>query len=94
MEDECLLQLDSYEDYPHLYTKQVLKVRVPPGEWNVEGEKWKDTLKCMVYRMHQPFEIPSSLPDPEYLKMVREGYREWGVSQKQLDAALKKVSCS
>lgn len=92
VEEGCLPRLDSYEDYPLLYTKQVLKIRVQAGAWNVEGGKWKDTMECMVYLMRQPFEVPFSPPDPEYLKMVREGYKEWGISSEQFDISLKKVS--
>ena len=86
--DGCIPRLDSYEDYPHLYTKQVLKIRVPSGEWNVEDGKWKAALKCMVYSMCEPFQMPFSSPEPEYLQMVREGYEEWGLPTVSLEHAL------
>jgi len=47
-----------------------------------------DGLMCFVYAMKRPFQIPLSPPDPEYLEMVRQGYREWGISSDQLDRGL------
>lgn len=45
-------------------------------------------IECLVYVMKQPFALPLSPPDMEYLQMVREGYEEWGLSSEQLDSAL------
>lgn len=43
---------------------------------------------CLVYVMKRPFSIPLSLPEPDYLEMVREGYREWRIPEKQIIDAL------
>ena len=45
-------------------------------------------VKCLVYIMKEPFVIPPSPPDPEYLEMVRQGYRDWGLPGEQLDSFL------
>jgi hypothetical protein len=42
--------------------------------------------------MRETFEIPITPPDPGYLEMVREGYREWRISSEQVEEALRVVS--
>ncbi len=62
------------------------------GESSKGHESRQNSLECLVYVMKEPFAIPLSPPDAEYLEMVRKGYEEWGISSEQLDAALRKVS--
>jgi gamma-glutamylcyclotransferase (GGCT)/AIG2-like uncharacterized protein YtfP len=73
--------LDRYEDSPELYERHAVEVVSDTG-----------IVECLIYYMNKPFAIPLSYADPEYLRMVKQGYREWGILSEPLDNALKVVS--
>ncbi len=62
------------------------------GERSNDHERQDSWIGCLVYVMKEPLEIPLTMPDPEYLELVREGYREWGIPAKQIEYALREVS--
>jgi hypothetical protein len=57
-----------------------------------DTETRREIVSCLVYIMSEPFAIPLSPPEPGYLEMVREGYREWRISSGQVEGALRVVS--
>lgn len=74
------LALDDYEAYPDLYCKRTLKLRV-------EGED----EEVFYYLMNPPYADKKACPTPEYLEMVRKGYREGGFSEGPLDLAIREL---
>ncbi len=103
--EENIRHLDRYEDCPGLYERKTLIVKPLSSGWNEEAlrgargpepgrgsGKGKEKLECFIYLMNQPFAIPLSSPDPEYLEMVRQGYNDWGILSEPLEDALKAVS--
>jgi hypothetical protein len=90
--EEHLPKLDWYEDWPELYRKEAVRVTMLPSPSTprrTDGATERVKIQCMAYLMMEPFVIPLSPPDPEYLEMVRQGYAEWGLTSVQLDNALK-----
>ncbi len=86
-----LARLDSYEDSPELYERKLLRILpVRHGSMGV-GARGREGCDCIAYLMREPFEIPITPPDPGYLEMVREGYREWRISSGQIEEALRVV---
>lgn len=76
--------------YPTMLTPEVQLRRTSRcvGEKAEHLAALPDQVECLVYVMKEPFVIPLSAPDPGYLKMVKEGYGEWGLSSEQVRSAL------
>jgi len=90
--EENLPELDWYEDFPELYRKETVRVTMLPSPSTArrtDGAAERVKIQCMVYLMKEPFTIPLSLPDADYLGLVRKGYRQWRVPSRQLESALK-----
>ena len=89
---EHMARLDDYEDCPGLYERRFLEVvpseRGTGGTWTRGREK----LQCLIYAMTEPLEFSEMPPDTTYLELVRDGYRDWEISSRQLDVALEKIS--
>ena len=65
--DSDLRRLDKYEGYPETYDR--MKVTV----YNETG----DPVEAVTYiRIRQPEE---TRPSPEYLSIIQQGYRDWGL---------------
>ena len=69
-----IISLDSYEGYPHLYSKMFLQAEF-------DGE----SHKAFTYILNKPYSI--SPPAFSYYKGVREGYVEWGFDIEPLETA-------
>ena len=100
-----LARLDSYEDSPELFERRTVRVnraehggnsdaRMPVALTRGHGdtETRREIVSCLVYMMSEPFAFPLSPPEPGYLEMVREGYREWRIPSEQVEEALRVVS--
>ena len=70
--------LDVYEGYPHLYTKRFTYA-------TVEG---KLTL-VFFYVLEPPYSIYA--PGDGYYETVEQGYRDWGLDVKELEASRKRA---
>jgi gamma-glutamylcyclotransferase (GGCT)/AIG2-like uncharacterized protein YtfP len=68
--------LDRYEGFPHLYRKEMVKVRL--GNRN---------LSAMVYVMNEGYDL--GLPSTHYFHAILDGYEDFGLDVSALDAALK-----
>ena len=75
-----LRALDILEGYPHYYTRFNVKVK--------QGNVWYYSL---VYQMNNQHWLAE--PSLYYLDCVRDGYRQNGVPQNQIDDAINTVSC-
>ena len=75
----CEQSLDSYEGYPHLYEKQNLLVRAADGKeivvmvYVMTGERWRYPI----------------IPSNAYYEGILQGYRQNGLPESALEAALK-----
>jgi gamma-glutamylcyclotransferase len=65
--DADLRKLDKHEGYPSEYS------RLPVRVFNEDG----DTLEATTYIKARPAE--ETRPSPEYLAILQQGYRDWGV---------------
>lgn len=75
---ECERNLDYYEGYPHLYSKETICVK------NADGKERDVT----VYTINEPYKSQPSVPSSAYLEGILEGCRENGISEKAvLEAA-------
>lgn len=77
--EDCEKQLDIYEGYPHLYTKQVIYV---------QGCKQKfGTDRVMLYLMNdQSYKAP---PTNRYLQSIVDGYHDFGIDTAPIKYAVK-----
>lgn len=73
-DDVC--NLDSYEGAPSLYRQKVLVV-----------EAGDACLEAMTYVMAKPAYL--GLPSPWYLERIAVGYRDWGLPEEALRAAVE-----
>lgn len=71
-------RLDWYEGYPSYYGKETVEVELNSGP-----------ASAMVYIM-QPGRRPS-LPDPDYVIIIEEGYEAFGFDTAVLDQALERT---
>ena len=74
--ERCERSLDAFEGYPRLYVKKYITVR-----W--QGRDQALMLYVMNGRDSQ------SPPPPYYEQCLREGYTEFGISHRQIDAAIR-----
>jgi len=65
--EQCLRRLDRYEGYPDVYDR--FKVTV----FNEDGE----ATQAMTYIKAGRSE--DTQPSPEYLSVIQQGYRDWGI---------------
>lgn len=75
---ECERSLDMFEGYPRLYVKKYVTVR-----WQ------KRDHQMMLYVMRA--DSSQSPPPLHYEQCLREGYADFGVSAKQIDAAIREA---
>ena len=68
--------LDRYEGWPHLYRKEVVRVRV--------GRRW---VNAFVYIMNG--NLPLGRPCPSYLYTITEGYDDFGFDRAVLEEAVR-----
>ena len=73
--EECEHALDCYEGWPRLYRKEYVPVTKFGGETTI-----------MLYVMNSTGIMP---PSQGYLDTIRQGYRDFGMKQAPLDAAVK-----
>lgn len=71
--------LDHFEGFPHFYTKKYFEV-------DDQGE----TVKAMMYVMRSPMQF-QALPSEHYEDCLRSGYRDCGLPEAQIDAAIARV---
>ncbi len=69
--DSDEINLDIYEDYPQLYYKTDITLKVTDIK-----QKWIKDLDCFVYIMHEEREL--SIPTINYLDVCEEGYKDFG----------------
>jgi len=67
IDDRCLRALDRYEGYPDIYDRMNVIV------FNDLG----DAVEAVTY--FKKGRAPETPPSDEYLKVIREGYRDWGL---------------
>jgi gamma-glutamylcyclotransferase len=65
--DSDLKKLDRYEDYPTTYNRFTVMV------WTDDG----DPVEAVTYSKNE--QSPESKPSPEYLAVIRQGYRDWDI---------------
>ncbi len=65
--DSDLKKLDRYEDYPTSYNRFNVMV------WTDDG----DPVEAVTYIKNE--QSPESKPSPEYLAVIRQGYRDWDI---------------
>lgn len=77
--ETCEKALDVYEGFPKLYYKKTVKVEIG-------GEE----KEAMVYIMAKQYEDKkmAALPSDYYYKVIREGYRNFGIDDSALEGAL------
>ena len=65
--DKDLKSLDRNEGYPDVYNRQSVRVRKEDG----------DTVEAITYiKVDQSEETQ---PSPDYVSIIRQGYRDWGM---------------
>ena len=69
-------RLDMFENYPHLYSKKIVNVKVN-----------RRRFKAFLYAMNEKYDY--HMPSDFYLNACKEGYREFDFSEKFLTDALK-----
>ncbi len=67
IDDRCLRALDRYEGYPVEYDRMNVIV------FNDFG----DAIEAVTY--YKKGRAPEAPPSEEYVKVIREGYRDWGL---------------
>ena len=65
--DSDLKKLDRFEDYPTVYNRFTVMV------WTDDG----DPVEAVTYFKNE--QSPETKPSPEYLTMIRQGYRDWDI---------------
>jgi hypothetical protein len=74
---DCLLSLDSYEEYPTLYDRSVTSVRTSTG-----------VVNAWTYWMLSNYK--DATPTELYLRRVKQGFRDFGIDTRLLDLAIPK----
>lgn len=78
LDQQLLSMLDHREGYPTFYDRVVASVALP-----------FDGTRAVVYTMKDPGPLrPAS---DSYIEMVRRGYRQWGLDEACLDAAIDRA---
>ena len=75
---ECEQALDRYEEYPTLYTKEVVSVTMLDGEQT-----------AMLYIMTKQYKDMVAMPSEHYFEIIRQGYQDNGIDTAPLMKALK-----
>ncbi len=75
-----LATLDSFEDYPTLYTHEQVQVLRADGE----------AVSAMIYRMRPPLRYAP--PTARYAETIRQGYIDFGLPVEALERALAEDS--
>ncbi|MDP2920433.1 MAG: gamma-glutamylcyclotransferase family protein [Dehalococcoidia bacterium] len=65
--EKDLQRLNRYEDYPTTYNRVNVLVLTDDGQ----------AIKAFTYVKRNPGD--ESKPSPEYLAVIRQGYRDWGI---------------
>lgn len=65
----CLRELDIYEGYPALYTRQTITA------WRSNGKR----VRAMVYLMRGPLARPLRPGSTRYVRGIMDGYRDFGI---------------
>jgi gamma-glutamylcyclotransferase (GGCT)/AIG2-like uncharacterized protein YtfP len=60
-------RLDRCEDYPNTYDKTNVLVLTDTGQ----------AVRAFTYIKRRPAEV--SRPSPEYMAVIRQGYKDWGI---------------
>ncbi|MEI6984571.1 MAG: gamma-glutamylcyclotransferase family protein [Rhodospirillaceae bacterium] len=71
-----MIALDHYEGFPTLYRKDFRHVLLAGGE----------AVEVMLYRMNREGYAP---PPDDYLEIIRDGYRDFGLPENYLDSAVE-----
>ena len=77
----CELSLDIYEGYPRLYEKQVITLRTKSGK----------QVQAMAYVMTREKERLPTMPTRSYYTGIQEGFRQNGLPERSLKAALSNL---
>ena len=77
----CELSLDIYEGYPRLYEKQAITLRTNSGK----------QVQAMVYVMTHEKERLPTMPTRSYYTGIQEGFRQNGLPEQSLKAALSNL---
>lgn len=77
VDEEMENMLDDYEDYPSLYEKEWIDVETECG-----------TINAMVYLMEDDYKDIKCSPKEEYVKKVRDGYKDFSFDEIHIDRAL------
>lgn len=73
--NRCLEALDRYEGFPHLYRKELITVLNDQGEY----------VPAFVYVMNETHSRSRvSTPSQYYFDAIRDGYRDFGLSERLL----------
>ena len=75
---ECERELDRYEGFPRLYTKELVSIAT------VDGEK-----TAMLYVMTKQYQDMPALPSEHYFEIIRQGYQDNEINTGSLMKALK-----
>jgi hypothetical protein len=78
--NEDLADLDAFEGYPSLYGRKQVQVRLASGR----------PLTVWIYYMQDAQSLAA--PSAGYVGMLREGYRDFGMSTTQIDQALVQIT--
>ena len=77
----CEMSLDIYEGYPRLYEKQSITLHTKSGK----------QVQAMVYVMTREKERLPTMPTRSYYTGIQEGFRQNGLSERSLKAALSNL---
>ena len=63
----CLRALDKYENYPRDYNR----INV------IVFDDFGDAIEAVTYLKTR--QLPEAKPGPDYIKLIQQGYRDWGL---------------
>ena len=75
-------RLDAYEGFPNFYYRKEMQVEVRTADGSVRE------LPAFVYIMNE--KNPLGRPSTGYVRICKEGYRDFGFDEKYLDEAYEK----
>lgn len=78
---ECERSLDRYEGYPHLYSKEMFRVK----------DKMGNETEVMAYTINSPYKERPSSPSRLYLNGIVEGCRQNGIRLGNIREAVKRA---
>ncbi|MDO5725602.1 MAG: gamma-glutamylcyclotransferase family protein [Tissierellia bacterium] len=76
----CEKALDIYEDYPKLYDKVEIDIKIKD-----------DLVKAFYYKMNKPYDSERAMPKKKYVKTVLKGYKDMNFETSALDDAIEEI---